>query len=34
MLDIPLIVRGKVTTRNGGKTLIIDEIKKLEGVDG
>ena len=26
-LDIPLIVHGKVSTRNGEKTIIIDEIK-------
>ncbi len=29
VLDIPLVVRGKVSTRNGEKTIIIDEIKKL-----
>jgi DNA polymerase-3 subunit alpha len=28
-LDTPLTVRGKVSTRNGEKTLIIDEIKRL-----
>ena len=29
-LDIPIIVRGKVSTRNGEKTLVVDEIKPLE----
>jgi DNA polymerase-3 subunit alpha len=29
VLDIPLVVRGKVSTRNGEKTLIIDEVKRL-----
>ena len=28
-LDIPLVVKGKVSTRNGEKTIIIDEIKNL-----
>jgi DNA polymerase-3 subunit alpha len=28
-LDTPLVVRGKVSTRNGEKTLVVDEIKKL-----
>lgn len=28
-MDIPLVVRGKVSTRNGEKTLVVDEIKKL-----
>jgi DNA polymerase-3 subunit alpha len=31
LLDIPLIVKGKVSTRNNDKTMILDEIKKLEG---
>jgi DNA polymerase-3 subunit alpha len=30
IMDIPLVVRGKVATRNGEKTLVVDEIKKLE----
>ena len=29
ILDIPLIVRGKTSTRNGEKTMIIDELKRL-----
>lgn len=29
LLDIPLIVKGKVSTRNGEKTIAIDEIKQL-----
>jgi DNA polymerase-3 subunit alpha len=29
ILDTPLVVRGKVSTRNGEKTLVVDEIKKL-----
>lgn len=29
VLDTPLVVRGKVATRNGEKTLVVDEIKKL-----
>jgi DNA polymerase-3 subunit alpha len=28
-LDSPMIIKGKVSTRNGEKTMIIDEIKKL-----
>lgn len=30
ILDSPLVVRGKVSTRNGEKTIVVDEIKKLE----
>ncbi len=30
IVDTPLVVRGKVSTRNGEKTIAIDEIKKLE----
>jgi DNA polymerase-3 subunit alpha len=30
IIDIPLVVRGKVSTRNNEKTLVIDEVKKLE----
>lgn len=30
-VDIPLIVQGKVTTRNGEKTLIVNEIRELQG---
>jgi DNA polymerase-3 subunit alpha len=30
VIDTPLVVRGKVSTRNGEKTLIIDEIKSLQ----
>ena len=30
ILDIPLVVTGKISTRNGDKTMIIDVIKKLE----
>jgi DNA polymerase-3 subunit alpha len=30
LLDIPLIVRGKVSTRNGEKTIVIDEIRSLK----
>jgi DNA polymerase-3 subunit alpha len=29
-LDMPLLVRGKVSTRNGEKTISVDEIKRLE----
>jgi DNA polymerase III subunit alpha len=29
IVDAPLVVRGKVSTRNGEKTLVVDEIKKL-----
>lgn len=29
VVDIPLVVRGKVSTRNGEKTMVIDEIKSL-----
>jgi DNA polymerase-3 subunit alpha len=29
IMDVPLLVRGKVSTRNGEKTLVVDEIKKL-----
>jgi DNA polymerase-3 subunit alpha len=31
-IDTPLVVRGKVSTRNGEKTIAIDEIKKLETI--
>lgn len=30
IIDIPIIVKGKVSTRNGDKTLSVNEIKKLE----
>lgn len=30
IIDVPLVIRGKVSTRNGEKTIAIDEIKKLE----
>ncbi len=30
VIDIPLVVKGKVSTRNGEKTIALDEIKKLE----
>jgi DNA polymerase-3 subunit alpha len=30
VIDTPLVIRGKVSTRNGEKTIAIDEIKKLE----
>lgn len=30
LIDNPLVMRGKVSTRNGEKTLIIDEVKVLE----
>lgn len=29
VIDVPLVVRGKVSTRNGEKTIVVDEIKKL-----
>jgi DNA polymerase-3 subunit alpha len=29
IMDSPLVIRGKVATRNGEKTLVVDEIKKL-----
>jgi DNA polymerase-3 subunit alpha len=29
ILDTPLVVRGKVATRNGEKTIVVDEVKKL-----
>ena len=31
-IDVPLVMKGKVSTRNGDKTISIDEIKKLEQV--
>jgi DNA polymerase-3 subunit alpha len=30
VIDTPLVIRGKVSTRNGEKTIALDEIKKLE----
>jgi DNA polymerase-3 subunit alpha len=30
VIDTPLVVKGKVSTRNGEKTIAIDEIKNLE----
>ncbi|MDB5260195.1 MAG: polymerase subunit alpha, polymerase subunit alpha protein [Candidatus Nomurabacteria bacterium] len=30
IMDCPLVVRGKVSTRNGEKTIVIDEIKELK----
>lgn len=30
ILDTPLVIRGKVSTRNGEKTISVDEIKLLE----
>jgi len=32
VMDTPLVVRGKVATRNGEKTMVVDEIKGLEKV--
>ncbi|MBP9867168.1 MAG: DNA polymerase III subunit alpha [Candidatus Pacebacteria bacterium] len=32
ILDAPLIVKGKVSTRNGEKTIVIDEIKSLKTI--
>jgi DNA polymerase-3 subunit alpha len=29
-IDAPLVIKGKVSTRNGDKTLVVDEIKQLE----
>lgn len=29
VMDIPIVVRGKISTRNGEKTIVIDEIKPL-----
>jgi DNA polymerase-3 subunit alpha len=29
MPDIPLIVRGKVSTRNGARTMVVEELKQL-----
>ena len=29
-LDVPLVVRGKVSTRNGEKTIVVDEVKELK----
>lgn len=29
VMDIPIVVRGKVSTRNGEKTIVIDEVKLL-----
>lgn len=29
IVDIPLVMRGKVSTRNGEKTMVIDEVKSL-----
>ncbi len=31
-IDVPLVMKGKVSTRNGEKTIAIDDIKKLEQV--
>jgi DNA polymerase-3 subunit alpha len=28
--DIPLVVRGKVSTRNGDKTIVVDEVRTLQ----
>jgi DNA polymerase-3 subunit alpha len=30
LVDVPLVIKGKVSTRNGEKTIAIDEIKNLE----
>ncbi len=30
VIDVPLVIKGKVSTRNGEKTIAIDEIKELE----
>lgn len=30
VLDTPVVVRGKVSTRNGEKTIVVDEIKALQ----
>jgi DNA polymerase-3 subunit alpha len=30
LLDIPLLIQGKVSTRNGEKTIVIEEIKSLD----
>lgn len=30
VLDIPLVIRGKVSTRNGEKTIVVDEIRTLQ----
>lgn len=32
VLDIPLVVTGKISTRNGDKTMVLDVIKKLEKI--
>ena len=29
-IDTPLVIRGKVSTRNGEKTITVDEIKVLQ----
>ena len=29
IIDVPLVVRGKVSTRNGEKTIAIDEVRNL-----
>ena len=29
VIDMPLLVRGKTSTRNGEKTMIVNEIKAL-----
>ena len=29
IIDIPIVVRGKVSTRNGEKTIVVDEIRNL-----
>jgi DNA polymerase-3 subunit alpha len=27
--DVPIVIRGKVSSRNGDKTMMVDEIKEL-----
>lgn len=29
VMDVPVVVRGKVSTRNGEKTIVVDEVKNL-----
>ena len=28
--DVPLLIKGKISTRNNDKTMVVDDIKSLE----
>jgi len=32
-LDTPLVIKGKASTRNGEKTIVVDEIKELTKIN-